>query len=197
MRESTTISTTYYISKKSIRCRQHCLLQYISVLSVVIICIFISSLSCDAFQMTTNSGGRASSSMQMSNSRGSIILMSMPTSRLANQNNRIHSSSATTNRSYTSHTGSCNQSNLFPQRSSSSRSSILQMSSDNQVDNNEETNCPVTKLWLSFRKLLAKFWVSLLERYRTYECLFVMCVEHKLISHNISFFAHVMIRHYF
>ena len=178
MRESTTISTIYYISKKSIRCRQHCLLQYISVSLVVIICIFISSLSCDAFQMTTNSGGRASSSLQiMSSSRGSIV-MSLPTSRLANQNNIIHSSSTTTSRciTYTSHTGSCSQSSLFPQRSSSIRRSILQMSSENQVENNEETKCPVTKLWLSFRKLLAKFWVSLLERYRTYECLFVLNV---------------------
>jgi len=163
MRETTMISTTYYISKKSIRCRQHCLLQYISVLSVVIICIFISTLSCDAFQMTTTSRGGASSSLQMSDSRGSIM-MSIPTSRLANQNNRIHSSSTTIIRCSTYTSRSCGQSSLFPQRSSSILSpsrSILQMSSENQVDNNEEgTNCPVTKLWLSFRKLLAKFWVS-------------------------------------
>ena len=54
------------------------------------------------------------------------------------------------------------------------------MSDNNQVDNNEEgTNCPVTKLWLSFRKLLAKFWVSLLESYRTYDIpvLIFMCVR--------------------
>jgi len=167
MRESTMISTTYYISKKSISCRQHCLLQYISISLVVIICIFISSVStCNAFQMTTTSRGRTSSSMHISNySRGSIM-MSIPTSRFANQNNRIRSSSTTNSRcsTYTSHTtGSCSQSSLFPQRSSSVLSpcrSILQMSDNNQVDNNEETNCPVTKLWLSFRKLLAKFWVS-------------------------------------
>ena len=166
MRESTTISTTYIsLSKKSIRCRQHCLLQYISISLVLIICIFISSLSCDAFQMTTISKGRAMSSMHMSSSRGSIMMSIPAPSRLANQSNRIQSSSTTTSRcsTYTSHTGSCNQSRLFPQRSSSVLSpsrSILQMSSENQVDNNEETNCPVTKLWLSFRKLLAKFWVS-------------------------------------
>ena len=178
MRESTTISTA--ISKKSIRCRQHCLQQYISVLSVVIICIFISSsLSCNAFQMTTTSKGRASSYMQMSiNSRGSILKSIPAPSRLANQNSRIHSSFTTTSRcisTYTSLTGSCNQRNLFPQRSSSlspSRS-ILQMSDNNQVsDNNEETNCPVTKLWLSFRKLLAKFWVSSSSIVLSFLCLF-------------------------
>ena len=157
------ISTTY-VPQKSMRCRQHCLLQYISIALVVVICIFISSVStCNAFQMTTTSKGRASSSVQMPSSRGSTM-MSIPTSRLANQSNRIQSSSTARCSSYTSH--SCSQSSLFPQRSSSVLSpsrSILQMSSDNnQVDNSdkEETNCPVTKLWLSFRKLLAKFWVS-------------------------------------
>lgn len=157
------ISTTYFISKKSIRCRQHCLLQYISISLVVIICIFISSLSCDAFQMSTTLGGRASSLQKTSIRKGGSSIMMPTTSRLANQNSRIHSSSTTTSRcdTYTSHTGSCSQSSLFPQRSSSIRRSILQISSDNNsVDNNEETKCPVTKLWLSFRKLLAKFWVS-------------------------------------
>jgi len=184
MRETTTISTTSF-SNKGIRFRQHCLLQYISIISVII-CLAISA--CNAFQMTTTSRGQTSSSLQiMSNSRGSIM-MSIPTSRLANQSNRIHSSSITTSRcsTYTSHTtGSCSQSNLFPQRSSSIRRSILQqMSDNNQVDNNEEgTNCPVTKLWLSFRKLLAKFWVSLLESYRTYDMHFCFCLSTIHISY--------------
>lgn len=55
---------------------------------------------------------------------------------------------------------SSSHSRLFPQRSGRTRQ--LRMS-DNEVSNDEEeTNCPVTKLWLSFRKLLARFWVSVI-----------------------------------
>ena len=58
---------------------------------------------------------------------------------------------------------------LFPQRTAQSTRqsyntiSLMNKSSNNEVsadNSNEETNCPVTKLMTSFRKLLARFWVS-------------------------------------
>ncbi len=63
--------------------------------------------------------------------------------------------------------GSASGSRLFPQRELCSRSynmpTRLMLSSSNDSSNNEvdeRQRSPLVKVWLSFRKFLAKFWVS-------------------------------------
>ena len=78
-----------------------------------------------------------------------------------------HTSTSTNHRiRSTTITNLSTKSKLFPQRTTQSArqsDTIRSVSKNNEVsadNSNEETNCPVTKLMTSFRKLLARFWVS-------------------------------------
>lgn len=138
--------------------RQH---SHLIILSVLISCIITSH----AFQTIPG--------IRCSRADGSTIqqqLQYIPHNILISSSSRLSShlqimdiptSSCLTNDGKNSPIiSSSSHSRLFPQRSGRTRQ--LRMS-DNEVSNDEEeTNCPVTKLWLSFRKLLARFWVSVI-----------------------------------
>ena len=103
-----------------------------------------------------------SSSIIPTTRRRSQLSMAIRHTSTTSTNHRIQSSTTTINLS--------TKSKLFPQRTTQStrqsntiRSLLMSKSSNNEVsadNSNEETNCPVTKLMTSFRKLLARFWVS-------------------------------------
>ena len=138
--------------------RQHS--SHLIILSVLISCIITSH----AFQTISGirfSRADGSAIQQQLQYIPHILISSSSSSRLSShlQIMDIPTSSCLTNDGKNSPIiSSSSHSRLFPQRSGRTRQ--LRMS-DNEVSNDEEeTNCPVTKLWLSFRKLLARFWVS-------------------------------------
>ena len=99
-----------------------------------------------------------SSSIIPTTRRRSQLSMAIRHTSTTSTNHRIQSSTTTINLS--------SKNKLFPQRTTqSAQSNTIRSMSNNEVsadNSNEETNCPVTKLWTSFRKLLARFWVSFL-----------------------------------
>ena len=113
-----------------------------------------------------------SSSIIPTTRRRSQLSMAIRHTSTTSTNHRIQSSTTTINLS--------TKSKLFPQRTTQStrqsntiRSLLMSKSSNNEVsadNSNEETNCPVTKLMTSFRKLLARFWVSFFIQKIIYRC---------------------------
>ena len=149
-------------------------------LSILIIS-YILLPCCHAFQtltLSTEASGRyadrvLSSSIPLSTDHQHYSSSIIPTARRRSQLSMVirHTSTSTNHRIRSTTTINLSSKNkLFPQRTTQStrqsntiRSLLMSKSSNNEVsadNSNEETNCPVTKLWTSFRKLLARFWVS-------------------------------------
>ena len=174
------ISSQSYFSQRRTMQYSCCNLQKILLQMQLSILIISCALTCcHAFQTLTytTEAGRLyadrvlTSSIPLSTDHQHYSSSIIPTTRRRSQLGMVirHTSTSTNYRIQSSTTiiNLSSKNKLFPQRTTqSTRQSYntIRSMSNNKVsadNSNEETNnCPVTKLWTSFRKLLARFWVS-------------------------------------
>lgn len=136
----------------------------LQLLSIIVSCLMIT---CSGFQtvntrksLTATSSGRYSAQPLVTRKSQTLIARGMVC--LDNTKQQNGADGYQNCKISSCRVSSSTNSRLFPQRRTAS-SSLMMSSNDDDVSNDESSSSsnPLVKVWLSLRKLLARFWVRL------------------------------------